>query len=114
MDRNLPRRAGCLLPSVRAHAAVRAFGIDKLRQNSPKILVLGRHAEQHALGAHIPVESLDIRDCEAQFDLSRWILVGSRMQGESGAELYSSCRLPTVYLQQHAYCIEPVDTALNL
>jgi hypothetical protein len=43
-----------------------------------------RHAEQNALGAHVSVESLHVGDSEHQFDLSCWILVGSRVQRESG------------------------------
>ena len=58
------------------------FGIDELRQHPTEILLLWRHAEEHALGAHLAVESLDIGNSEAQFDFSRWILVGSRVQGE--------------------------------
>jgi hypothetical protein len=45
-------------------------------------LLLGRHAEQHAFGTHVPVESLDISNGEAQFDFSRWILVRSRVESE--------------------------------
>jgi len=40
-----------------------AFGIEKFRQNFTEILFLGWHAKEHGLGAHIPVESLDIGDC---------------------------------------------------
>src|SRR5438046_10117925 len=61
-----------------------AFGIDELRQHPAEVLLLWRHAEEHALGAHVPVESLDIGDSETQCDLPRWIVVGSRVQRESG------------------------------
>jgi hypothetical protein len=37
--------------------------------------------EKHAVRAHVPVESLHLRDSEAQLDLSYWVLVGSRVQG---------------------------------
>jgi hypothetical protein len=43
-----------------------AFGIDELRQHPAEILLLQRHAEQNALGAHVSVKSLDIGDSEAQ------------------------------------------------
>jgi hypothetical protein len=61
-----------------------AFGIDELREHPAEILLLGRHAEKHAFCAHVPVENLDNGNSEAQFDFSRWILVGSRVQRESG------------------------------
>jgi hypothetical protein len=74
-----------LLPSAtmppRSHVAACALGIDELRERSAAILLLGRHAEQNALCAHVPVESLDIGN-GAPFDLSRRILVGSRVQSE--------------------------------
>jgi hypothetical protein len=54
-----------------------ALGVYELRQHPTEILLFGRHAEQHALCGHIAVESLDIGDSEAQFDLSRWIFLGS-------------------------------------
>jgi hypothetical protein len=46
-----------------------AFGIDKLSQHTAEILLLGRHAEQHALGGHFLVKGFDIRISETQFDL---------------------------------------------
>src|ERR1700740_2326703 len=52
--------------------------IHKLRQHPTEILLLWRHGEQNALGAHVPVERLDICDRETQFDLSCWVLVGGR------------------------------------
>src|SRR5204862_7486264 len=72
-----------LLRRLCAHAAMCAFGIDELRQHPAEVLLLWRHAEEHALDAHVPVESLDIGDSETQFDLPRWIFVGSRVQRES-------------------------------
>src|SRR5438552_16121270 len=60
-----------------------AFGIDELRQHPAEVLLLWRHAEQHALGAHVQVESLDIVNSATHFDLPRWIFVGSRVQRES-------------------------------
>ena len=51
-----------------------ALGIDKLRQHPAEILLLGRHAKQNTLGAHVAVETLDIGDSEAQLDLSCWVL----------------------------------------
>src|SRR5579862_8608976 len=59
-----------------------AFGINELRQHTAEILLLGCHAKQHDLGAHVSIESLDISDGETQFDLPRWILVGSRVESE--------------------------------
>src|SRR5207249_10872488 len=53
-----------LLRRLRAYAAMCAFGIYKLGQHSPEILLVGRHAEDHTLDAHIAVESLDIGDSE--------------------------------------------------
>ena len=55
--------AGDVSRCFSAHAAMCAFGIHKLRQHTAEILLLGRHAEHHALGAHVPVESLNI--CES-------------------------------------------------
>src|ERR1700746_214187 len=72
------------LRRLRAHTAMSALGIDKLCQNATKVLLLGRHAEQNTLGAHVAVETLDIGDSESQFDLSCWVLVRSRVQCESG------------------------------
>jgi hypothetical protein len=60
------------------------FGIDELRQQSSEILLLWRNAEEHAFRAHVPVEALHVGDSEPEFDFSRRILVGSRVQGESG------------------------------
>src|ERR1700739_574549 len=60
------------------------FGIDELRQQPAEILLRWRNAEAHALRAHLPVEGLHVGDSEPEFDLSRRVLVGSRMQGESG------------------------------
>ncbi|HZW96384.1 MAG TPA: hypothetical protein VFF64_25795 [Candidatus Eremiobacteraceae bacterium] len=48
-----------------------AFGVDELGKHSTEILRLGRHAEQHALAAHVPVERLDIGNSETQFDFAR-------------------------------------------
>lgn len=53
---------GKSLRHLHAHAAMCSLGIDKLRQHTAEILLLGKHAEQNALGAHIPIESLDIGD----------------------------------------------------
>ena len=92
-------RAGNVLRRLRAHAAVCALGIDKLRQHAAKILFLRRHAEQNPFGAHVPVESLDIRDGEPEFDFSRWILVGTRMQRESGLACYELA--PTRLFELH-------------
>jgi len=39
-----------------------ALGIYELSKHPAEIRILGRHAEQNALGAHLPVESLDIGD----------------------------------------------------
>src|SRR5580693_8406562 len=61
-----------------------ALGIDELRQHPAEILLLWRHAEQNTLGAHVPVESFYVGDSEPQFDLSSRVLVGSRVQRESG------------------------------
>lgn len=72
-----------LLRRLRTDTAMCTFRIDELRQHSAEILLLGWHAEENALGAHIPVESFDIGNGEAQFDLSRWILVGSRARIQS-------------------------------
>jgi hypothetical protein len=47
-------------------------------------LLLRWNAEEHAFRAHVPVEGLHVSDSEPEFDLSRRVLVGSRMQGESG------------------------------
>jgi hypothetical protein len=71
------------LRRLSAHAAMCALGIDKLRQHPSEILLLWRHGEQNALGGHVLVESLDIGNSKSQFDFSRWILVGSRMQSET-------------------------------
>src|ERR671931_1492342 len=77
-------RNACLLRCLRAHAAMCAFGTDKLRQHPAEILLLRRHAEEDAFRGHLTVERLDIGDSETQFDFSRWILFGSRVQRESG------------------------------
>src|SRR5215813_838518 len=66
-------------PRLSAHAAMCAFGIDKLRQHAAEILLLGGHAEHNTFGAHVSVESLDIGDSEAQFHFSCWVLVRSRV-----------------------------------
>jgi len=60
------------------------FTIDELRQQPAEILLRWRNAEEHALRAHVPVEGLHVGDSEPEFDLSRRVLVGSRVQGESG------------------------------
>lgn len=60
------------------------FGIDELRQQPTEILLLWWNAEEHASRAHFPVEGLHVGDSEPEFDLSRRVLVGSRVQGESG------------------------------
>jgi hypothetical protein len=49
------------LRGLSADAAIRTFGIDKLRQHSSEVLLPGWHAKQHARGAHVPVKSLAIR-----------------------------------------------------
>jgi hypothetical protein len=67
-----------------------AFGINELCQHPTKILLLRRHAEQHALGAHVAVESLHIGDSETQFDLARWIFLGSGVQRKSGFAVTNS------------------------
>jgi len=72
-----------VLRRLRTHAAMCSLGIDKLRQHPAAILLLRRHAEQNALRAHVPVESLDVRDSETQFDLSCRIFVRRRVQRES-------------------------------
>jgi hypothetical protein len=46
-----------------------ALRIDKLRQNPAKILLLWRHGEHNALGAHVPVECLDIGNSKSQIRL---------------------------------------------
>ena len=79
--RDLPR---CCLHRLCTYAAMCAFGIDELRQHPAEVLLLGWHAEQDSFGAHVPVKSLDIGDCEPQFDLSSRALFGSRVQRESG------------------------------
>ena len=81
-----------LVRRLRAHAAMCAFGIYELRQNPAEILLLGRHAEQNALGAHVPVESLHIGYSETEFDFSCWILVGSWVQRESGLARHELAR----------------------
>src|ERR1700739_3367792 len=58
--------------------------------SSPFNLLLGRHAEQNTLGAHVAVESLHIGDSETQFDFSCWILLGSRVQ----SEMWTASRRP--------------------
>jgi hypothetical protein len=80
----------CIVPPdsdlrcLRAHTAMCALRIDKLRQHPAEILLLGRHAEQNTFSSHVPVENLDIGDGETQFHFSCWVLVGSRVQRESG------------------------------
>src|SRR5215472_11567240 len=71
------------LRRFRAHAAMCAFRIDKLCEHPTEVLLLGRHAEQYALGAHIPIERLDISDSETQFHFACRIFVRSRVQRES-------------------------------
>ena len=56
----------------------------ELCQYPTEILLLGRHVEQLTLGAQVPVERFDVCNCETQFDFSCWVLVGSRVQRESG------------------------------
>src|SRR4029077_4207931 len=77
-------RAAEVLRCLSSHAAVCAFGIYELCQHPTKILLLRWHAEQHALGAHVAVESLHIGDSEAQLDLACWIFLGSRVQRKGG------------------------------
>ena len=60
------------------------FGIDELGQPPSEILLPWRNAEEHAFRAHVPVEGLHVGDSESEFDLSRRVLVGSRVQGASG------------------------------
>ena len=71
-DRTAMNSANCCivppdsdLRRLSANTAMCPFRIDKLRKNAAEILLLGRHGEQHALGAHVPVESLDIGNSEA-------------------------------------------------
>src|SRR5580704_13363577 len=61
-----------------------SFGIDELSQQPAEILLLWRNGEEHALRAHVSVEGLHVCDSEPEFDVSRRVLVGSRVQGESG------------------------------
>jgi hypothetical protein len=61
--------------------------------HSPEILLLGWHGEKHSLGAHVPVESLDIVNGKTQFDLPSAVLLGSRMQRESGFSRYETRRV---------------------
>src|SRR5690242_12339159 len=72
------------LRRLRTHAAMRTFRIDKLCQYAAEVLLLGRHGEQHALGVHVSVKSLNVGDSETQFDFSCRILVRRRMRSESG------------------------------
>ena len=60
------------------------FGIDELRQQPTKILLLWWNAEEYASRAHFQVEGLHVGDREPEFDLSRRVLVGSRVQSKSG------------------------------
>src|SRR5262249_16515667 len=93
-----------VLRRLRPYAAMCALGIDKLRQHAAKILLLGSHAEQNAFGAHVAVESLDVSDREAQFDLSCWIFIGSGVQSQSGLarpELPPSQRLEFQLQSEH-------------
>jgi len=99
-----------VLCRLRANAEMCPLGIYKLRQNAAEILLLGRHGEQHALGAHVSVKRFDIGNGKAQFDFSRRIFVGSRVQRESGlewkpnAELAlkkSSMRIYSYQLEKH-------------
>ena len=52
-----------------------ALGIEELGKHPTEILLLWRHAEEHAFRAFVPVKSLDIGDGETQFDLSSRVLV---------------------------------------
>jgi hypothetical protein len=73
-----------------------ALRIDKLRQHPSEILLLWRHAEKYAFGTHVPIKSLDIGNRETEFDLSCWILLGSRVQSDTSfarRELAPSRRL---------------------
>jgi hypothetical protein len=70
------------LRCLSAHAAMCALGIEKLRQHPTEILLLRRHAEQNALGAHVPVKSLHVGNRKAQFDFSCRIFIGSRVHCE--------------------------------
>jgi hypothetical protein len=65
-----PLMAACcrVLRSLCAHAAMCTFGIDELRQHPAEILLLWRHAEEHAFRAHVPVGCLHVGDGEPQFD----------------------------------------------
>src|SRR5262249_49123515 len=56
-------------------------------------------AEQNALGAHVPVESLHVGNREPQFDLSSRVLFGSRVQRESGFARHELA--PTRRLELH-------------
>ena len=97
MLRCLPADLGCLR-RFNADTAMCALGIHKLSQHAAEVL-LRRHAEQNTFSSHAPVESLDIRDGETEFDFSRWILVGTRMQRESGLACYELA--PTRLFELH-------------
>ena len=72
------------LRRFRADAAMCALRINELGKHPAEILLLWRHAEEHARGAHVPVEGLHVGNGEPQFDLSSRVLFGSRVQREGG------------------------------
>jgi hypothetical protein len=61
---------------------VSAFRIHELREQAAEVLLCRWHPELDTLRAHLFVEFLDIGDSEAQFNGSRGILLGRRMQCE--------------------------------
>jgi hypothetical protein len=114
-----------VLRRLRADAAMCSFGIDELRQHPDEVLLFGRHAEEHALGAQVPVETLHVGNGKPQFDLSRWILVGSRVQRQSGLarrelastrrlELHPSTEHITVELHRLAHVGDELDHVSHL
>src|SRR5215813_13632151 len=65
------------------------------------------HGEHDALGAHLTIEIFDIGDSETQFDLSCWILIGSRVQGEHlirGRKRFY--RLPDIEIAHDQTCVD--------
>src|SRR5215469_13437800 len=60
------------------------FGIHELRQQTTEILLLWWNTEEYAFRAHVLIKGLDVGDGKPEFDLSRRVLIGSRVQGEGG------------------------------
>src|SRR5271167_2091577 len=96
------------------------FGIDELRQHTAEILLLWRHAEEHAFRAHVPVESLHVGDSEPQFDLSSRVLFGSRVQRESGIARHEltparrfELKLETEHITVEIHCLVHVGDELD-